>query len=52
MNLRRNEGAFNFLVKRISHLRDFSDSAMASDFEAATGGGGGYSTFFRNVRLQ
>ena len=35
MNLRRNEGAFNFLVKRISHLRDFSDSAMANDFEAA-----------------
>ena len=32
MDLRRNEGAFNFVVKRISHLRD---SAMASDIEAA-----------------
>ena len=31
MDLRRNEGAFNFVVKRISHLRY---SAMASDIEA------------------
>ena len=40
MDLRRNEGAFNFVVKRISHLRD---SAMASDIEAVIQFSLGYS---------